>query len=43
MQINKNTDLYNESVELEDDENEKIYKWLCLMILFIWIFSMFVL
>ncbi len=43
MLINKKIDLLNETIENEDSENEKIYKWLCLLIMFIWIFSMFVL
>jgi len=43
MMINKNTELFNRSVEVDtDEENDEVYKWLSLLLLFIWIFSMFV-
>ncbi|HRE09714.1 MAG TPA: hypothetical protein PK605_00940 [Ignavibacteria bacterium] len=44
MIINKNTELFNQPVEIDtDEENDEVYKWLSLLLLFIWILSMFVL
>lgn len=43
MIINKNTELFNEPIEVEEEDNDEIYKWLSILLLLIWIFSMFVL
>ena len=35
MIINKNTELFNEHIEVDhDDDNDEIYKWLSLLLLF---------
>lgn len=44
MIINKNTELFSEHIEVDqDDDNDEVYKWLSLLLLFIWIFTMFAL
>jgi hypothetical protein len=43
MLINKKTELFNDQIEVDqDDENDEVYKWLSLLLLLIWIFAMFV-
>lgn len=43
MLINKNTEQINDTVDIDsDEEDDVVYKWLSILLLFIWFITMFI-